>query len=76
MFGKTHSSETCKKISDAMPNSIKIEVTDIKKNTTTCYDSIHEAARALNLPNHTIIRNYILRSQKKPYKGQYTFKKL
>ena len=52
-----------------------IEVTDIKNNITTSYDSIGEAARALNLPNFNIIRNYILRNQQKPYKGQYTFTK-
>jgi group I intron endonuclease len=76
MFGKTHSSETCKKISDAMPNSIKISVTDIKKNTTTYYDSICEAARALNLPSHQAITNYIKNNQQKPYKGKYIFKKV
>jgi hypothetical protein len=54
--------------------SQKIEVTDIKNNTTTCYDSKSAAARALNLPNHFIISNYIIRNQKKPYKGIYTFK--
>jgi len=53
-----------------------IEVTDKKNNTTTSYDSISEAARALNIPNHSIILNYILRNQQKPYKGRYTFKKL
>jgi len=53
-----------------------IEVTDIKNNTTTYYDSIREAAKALNIPHFTIIRNYIIKNQKKPYKGQYTFKKL
>jgi len=53
-----------------------IEVTDIKNNTTTYYDSMHEAARALNLPNFSIIRNYIKNNQKKPYKGKYTFKKV
>jgi len=49
--------------------------TDIKNNTTTYYDSMHEAARALNLPNFSIIRNYIKNNQQKPYKGKYTFKK-
>ena len=50
-----------------------IEVTDIKNNTTTCYDSIGEAARALNLPSHKVIANYIKNNQQKPYKGKYTF---
>jgi group I intron endonuclease len=81
MVGKTNrkdttqSDDTKKKISEAMPNSIKIEVTDNKNNQTITYDSIHEAAKALNI-NHTRIVKYFSRNQKKPYKGQYTFKKL
>ena len=39
-----------------MPSRIKIEVINSKNNTTTSYDSIHEAARALNLPNHKQFR--------------------
>ena len=50
-----------------------IEVTDIKNNITTYYDSIHEADRALNITNHQAISNYIKNNQKKPYKGQYIF---
>jgi len=56
-------------------NRKKIEVTDIKNNTTTSYNSINEATIALNLPSHKAIANYIKNNQKKPYKGQYTFKK-
>ena len=56
--------------------SQQIEVTDIKNNTITSYDSINKAAIALNLPNHNIISHYIQRNQKKPYKGRYTFKKI
>jgi len=56
--------------------SQQIEVTDSKNNTTTTYDSISEAARALNIPNHSIISNYIKNNQQKPYKGIYTFKKV
>ena len=55
--------------------SQQIEVTDIKNNTRISYDSISEAARALNIKQSTIT-NYILRNQKKPYKGKYTFKKV
>jgi hypothetical protein len=51
-------------------------VFDKKTNKTTTYNSISEAARALNLSNHKIIINYILRNQNKPYKGIYTFKKV
>ena len=56
--------------------SQQIEVFDIKNNTATSYDSMGEAARALNLPNFNIISNYIKNNKKKPYKGQYTFKKI
>jgi hypothetical protein len=52
-----------------------IEVTDIKNNTTTCYDSISAAARALNINQATIVK-YFANNQKKPYKGQYTFLKV
>ena len=85
MTGNTHSSKTKTKISDALlgntncknhPNSQVIEVTDITNNITTSYDSIHKAAKALNISNFQAIANYIQRNQKKPYKGQYTFKKL
>jgi group I intron endonuclease len=56
------------------PNFIKIEVTDLELNTKTIYNSIHEAARALNIhPGR--ISEYFTRNQKKPYKGIYTFKK-
>jgi hypothetical protein len=47
---------------------------DKKTNTTTSYNSINEAARALNI-KHTIIVIYFANIQTKPYKGRYTFKK-
>ena len=59
-----------------MPNNIKIEVIDNKNDTITSYDSMSAAARALNLPSHKAISDYILRNQKKPFKVRYTFKKL
>ena len=55
--------------------SQQIEVTDIKNNTTNSYDSISEAAKALNI-NKAIIVIYFSRNQQKPYKGIYTFKKV
>jgi len=58
-----------------MPTSIKIEVTDSTNNTINSYDSIGEAAKALNI-KHTRIVMYFINNQKKPYKGRYTFKKL
>ena len=84
--GTNHSDETKKIMSDTRKGKPKIEgsgkpsqvieVTDIKNNITTYYDSISEAARELNLPNHTVISNYIKNDQKKPYKGRYTFTKI
>lgn len=53
----------------------QIEVTDIKNNTTTTYDSISVAARTLNIDLRRI-SEYFTNNQQKPYKGQYTFKKL
>jgi len=47
-------------------NRQKIEVFDLQKNSITYYNSMGEAARALNLPNSNIIRNFILRNQEKP----------
>jgi len=52
----------------------KIEVFDIKYNTTTSYDYMGEAARALNI-NKSVIASYFIRNQQKPYKGLYTFNK-
>jgi len=58
MSGRKHSDESKLIMSDAKkgntnaknnPNSQVIEVTDITNNTTICYDSIREAARALNI---------------------------
>jgi group I intron endonuclease len=79
MFGKTgenHHNYGQPRAEGAGRPSQQIEVTDIKNNITTSYDSIHEAARILNLPNSQAISNYIKNNKKKPYKGQYTFKKL
>jgi group I intron endonuclease len=81
MFGQNHSEETRKKISDAMvgntnsknhPNSQQIQVFDEKTNQTTTYNSIREAARALNINKSSIV-TYFANNQQKPYKGRYTF---
>ena len=53
--------------------SQQISVTDSELNQTTNYNSIHFAARALNI-SHSIIVKYFSRNQQKPYKGRYTFK--
>ena len=78
MFGKTgenHPNFGQLRPKGAGSPSQQIEVTDITNNTTTSYDSMSAAARALNI-NIRRISNYFVRNQEKPYKGQYTFKKL
>jgi hypothetical protein len=79
------SDETRKKMSDAKKgkprpsgsgrSSQVIEVFDLKENATTTYDSIREAARALDI-RWKSIKNYFARNQQNPYKGRYTFKKI
>jgi len=56
-------------------NRKKIEVINIKNNTTSVYNSIGEAAKALNI-NRLVITMYFTRNQVKPYKGLYIFKKI
>jgi hypothetical protein len=83
MSGRTHSDESKKIMSDIKKGKAKIEgsgrvsqqieVTDFKNNTTTSYDSIREAARALNI-SPSVINMYFARNQVKAYKGIYTFK--
>jgi len=57
------------------PNSLKIQVTDIEFNSSTLYNSMNEAARALNIPQSRISL-YFKNNQKKPYKGRYLFNKI
>jgi hypothetical protein len=78
MFGKTgenHSRFGQPKPEGAGRPSQAIEVTDVQTNQTTTYNSICEVSRALNIFPY-LIAKYFSRNQKKPYKGQYTFKKL
>ncbi|KAG0632589.1 GIY-YIG endonuclease, partial [Tuber brumale] len=56
--------------------SQQIEVFDKENNQTTIYDSIREAARALNIPSYKSISKYFTNNQQKPYKDRYTFKKV
>jgi hypothetical protein len=64
MFGKTNCG--------SHPNSLKIEVTDLELDTKTTYNSMGEAAKALNI-NICRISDYFNRNQIKPYKGRYVF---
>jgi hypothetical protein len=57
------------------PNSIKIEVTDLKLKTVTRYTSILSGARVLGIRG-TTISNFLLRNQTKPFKGRFIFKKI
>jgi hypothetical protein len=57
------------------PNSIKIQVTDLELNTSTIYNSMREAARALNISIQGISL-YFKNNQKKPLKGRYVFRKI
>ncbi len=85
MFGKSLSQETRNKMSDAKKGQPRtegagkppqaIEVFDKDNNQTTVYESISEAAIALNTPSSRI-SNYFYKNQKTPYKKRYIFKKL
>ena len=57
------------------PSSQKIEVTDLQTGISTSYNSINEAARALDI-NPRCITSYFSRNQQKPYKRRYTFFKI
>ena len=78
MFGKTgknHPRHGKPRPSGAGKPSQQIEVTDYELNQTTTYNSMSEAAIALNL-NKSVINLYFIHNQQKPYKGIYTFKKV
>jgi group I intron endonuclease len=81
MFGKTHNEETISKNTASRaspPNRIKLEVLDLgasPTDTKTIYNSLREAAKALNT-NHRTITNYFTNKQQRPYKGRYIFKKI
>jgi hypothetical protein len=55
--------------------SLKIEVMDLETGTKNNYDSIGEAARALNI-ECSIISNYFKNNQQKPYKNRYILKQI
>jgi len=64
-----------KKIEGSGSPAKVIEVFDLEEKTMSSYNSIHFAARALNI-SHSIIVKYFSRNQQKPYKGRYTFKNI
>lgn len=72
-YNRDKSPEVLAKLSAAQPNSIKVEVVDLETNTSTIYDALKGAARALNI-NRRYIEHYIYLNQDKPVLGKYTFK--
>jgi hypothetical protein len=74
--GENHPNYGKSRVAGSGNPSQSIEVFDLKENTTTYYNSMIEAARALNLPSHKAISNYIRNNQVQPYKGRYTFKQV
>lgn len=85
MFGKKQSEEILKKMSASLQGRkkpelsgkapVKIEVFDTKNNITTRYDTISAAALALNIGQSTISK-YLVRTDDKLFKKQFSFKKV
>jgi group I intron endonuclease len=73
--GENHPNYGKSKYEGAGTPSQKIEVFDKETNLTTPYDSIHSAAKALDIPRNSISK-YFSQNQKKPFKGRYIFKKV
>lgn len=83
-LGIKHSEDTREKMSLSQtghkgslnhPKAKKIMVTDLETNSSTCYDSVNSAAKALNCGDSSILKN--LKSKKnKAYKGRYVLKLL
>lgn len=86
-FGVKHSDDTLRRLEKMSlsqkghkgsvnhPKAKKIMVTDLKTNTSICYDSVNLAAKALNCGDSSILKNLNSKKQK-PYKGRYVFKLL
>src|SRR6185437_6132171 len=70
---RVKSPEVSAKLSAAQPNGIKVEVVDLEKNTSTVYNAIKAAARALSI-DRRYIEHYIYLNQDEPVLGRYTFK--
>jgi hypothetical protein len=72
-YNRDKSPEALTKLSTAQPYSIKVEAVDIETNTSTIYNAIKAAARALGI-DRRYIEHYIYLNQDKPVLGKYTFK--
>jgi len=85
MSGRKHSDKSKQIMSDAKKDKPKvegsgrpsqqIEVVDLQEKTSTYYNSISEAARALNI-HKSVIGYYFSRNQTNPYKDKYIFNKI
>ena len=83
-LGTKHSDDTREKMSSSQkghpgslnhPRAKKIRVTDLETNSSTCYDSVNSAAKALNCGDSSILKN-IKSKTNKAYKGRYVFELL
>ncbi|KAG0122853.1 GIY-YIG endonuclease ATPase 6 i1 grp IC protein [Tuber indicum] len=72
-YNRFKSPEELAKLSAAQPNNIKVEVVDLETNTSTVFNAIRAAARALGI-DRRYIENYIFLKQDKPVLGKYVFK--
>ena len=70
---RSKSMEFLTKFSKGQSSGIKVEVTDLEKNTTSTYHAIRAAARGLGIDKR-YIEHYIYLKQDKPVLGKYTFK--
>lgn len=70
---RAESAEYLAKMSTDQTSGMKVEVTDVETQTTTTYNAIRAAARALSMDKR-YIEHYIYLSQDKPVLGKYTFK--
>jgi len=73
--GKIFTEEHRLALSASKKNNQKLSVLDLQTGIEVIHNSINEAARLLNIPSDSIRANMRSKS-KKPYKGQYIFKKL
>lgn len=70
---RSKSPEYLANLSKSQSSSIKVEVTDMERNTYTVYHAFKAAARALDIDKR-YIEHYIYLKQDKPVLGRFTFK--
>ena len=72
-YKRSKSPEYLVNLSKGQSSGKRIEVTDMKTNTSTVYHAIKTAARALDIDKR-YIEHYIYLKQDKPVLDRYTFK--